>query len=326
MRKRLLAVFVFISCFAVVFSGCSGKVENDIRSHAANNNEFTLGEVFDFDWDIAYIDPAPWDKGIYLKTKYGLDFEPMNFISNDFDVIDSPRVIYFFKDGHVVSKGQLTFGMVPLYIEVFTPATVAYSQWAGESDATLSLSISNTFLCERSILVSGDSFISYINSLYEDETIGNFLEYGYPYAKRYEASCVIADISVNAEAVLSNLEVIFFEDNNGSGRNIYTSSIAINSIDSKMISYNAFTGNREDCPFDIPPATAVNKSSLETSAVDVFRLCCDNISEGEIVRIICKITSSPEKRNVMDCTIYEHDGSVHDLSFAFVNDKWISAG
>lgn len=94
--------------------------ERKLTEYAQTHEEFTLGEILEFEWDTAYNYPHGYGTGTPLKEKYGLEFEIPE--AND----EVRGQLIFFKDGEFVINliyERFSFRL-DNRVEVFTPETV----------------------------------------------------------------------------------------------------------------------------------------------------------------------------------------------------------
>lgn len=86
----------------------NNKQREKLIAYAQQHETFTLGEVLEYDWDVAYFYTDGHGTGKELKERYGLVFEidPLGY--------DTRRRLLFFKQGELVS--DLWFETFEFYI------------------------------------------------------------------------------------------------------------------------------------------------------------------------------------------------------------------
>lgn len=126
LKKKCLALGLAL-LLALAAGGCRSifGYESRLIHYAETHSSFTFGEVFDFSWDVAYNDSQTYQRGEWLKEKYGLDFTV--------DTLDDElrHRFLFFSDGEMVLELRYNhsyFGF-PHECEVILPGTVFEVEW-----------------------------------------------------------------------------------------------------------------------------------------------------------------------------------------------------
>lgn len=139
--QKLVVTYIAICCGIVAVSLAillavsvrfPGEEISAIRKRAKTNSEFTLGETTTFDWDVAYNNMDGYTDGQWLRDKYGLVFEPLDFLGTE--IVGR---LLFFKDGQLVKLVEyriedLTFEDTDVEIKPDTKFSVEwrnYERW-----------------------------------------------------------------------------------------------------------------------------------------------------------------------------------------------------
>lgn len=114
----------------------SSSTTKKIEQYATTHEEFTLAEVLDFQWDVAYHDVASYMSGQRLKSTYQLDFE--------IEPLETAHIkrLLFFKEGELVRvlKYQISDLYLSATVERILPSDIFLSSW---EENTLILTLVN---------------------------------------------------------------------------------------------------------------------------------------------------------------------------------------
>lgn len=96
-----------------------------IHWYGKTHDTISLGEVIDFDWDVAYLDGSHYGAGEHLKEKYNLEF------SIKYKEREDIKLLLFFQNNELVKVFTLDLDICfpPLYFDRFYPDTVFNAEW-----------------------------------------------------------------------------------------------------------------------------------------------------------------------------------------------------
>lgn len=98
-KKVLKKLMIFL--LGICLTGCSineAPLIDRLTDYAKKHNCFSMEEVWDFSWDIVYIDTRPYEAGNHIKTKYGIDFEVEPIMTEEI------YRLLFFKDNKFIKE------------------------------------------------------------------------------------------------------------------------------------------------------------------------------------------------------------------------------
>ena len=129
MIKKTYSTVIFLILIVVLLtqSGCNFSTLNSTtfkkatREYCQNNSEIQFKDILLIDWNAAYIDFNPHERGEAIKEKYGLtcDLEELDS--------DGEYRILFFKDDTLVFEARLDFDYDFSFdgdYDIFYPETV----------------------------------------------------------------------------------------------------------------------------------------------------------------------------------------------------------